>query len=467
MNAKKELKNADFSIKNATAYGIGQFSDTMAIQMFVFFIFTFYYAVVGINVNLITIGYILWSLWNSINDPLLGAWSDRTKTKWGRRTPFICVSFIPLCAIVVLIWMPPIGSEILSFVYFLVFLLLFDTFYTMFDLNYASLFPEQFQDLTTRAKANSIKQIFTILGLIVVFILPTLIIPKLDDKRYFLNWRIAGLVISILIGISVLVLIKFGLKEKIEFKEDSKNAPSLFKSLKISIKSKSFRTFIVANVGYWYVIGMLATIVPLYGIYVLDIGEGQSFLLGLLLGVAFISAAFFMILWRYISTKFGMKNGIIISMIAYIVVLFPFMLISNVTFAFFAFILVGLGIAGGLFFGDILLAAVIDEDELKTGIRREGGFYGINALFTKLSTILVILTINVVFNTVGWTYFNPKGTTESTILGLRALMFIFPTIALGIGILAISRFPINKEKYLQIKNDVEKLHKEKKEKLNN
>ena len=466
MNAKKELKNADFSIRNATAYGIGQFSDTMAIQMFVFFIFTFYYAVVGINVNLITIGYIIWSLWNSINDPLLGAWSDRTKTKWGRRTPFIYVSFIPLCAIVVLIWMPPIGSEILSFVYFLVFLLLFDTFYTMFDLNYASLFPEQFQDLTTRAKANSIKQIFTILGLIVVFILPTLIIPKLDDKRYFLNWRIAGLVISILIGIGVLVLIKFGLKEKIEFKEDSKNAPSLFKSLRISIKSKSFRTFIVANVGYWYVIGMLATIVPLYGIYVLNIGEGQSFLLGLLLGVAFISAAFFMILWRYISTKFGMKNGIIISMIAYIFVLFPFMIVSNVTFAFFAFILVGLGIAGGLFFGDILLAAVIDEDELKTGIRREGGYYGINALFTKLSTILVILTINVVFNSVGWTYFNPKSTTENTILGLRALMFIFPAIALGIGILAISRFPINKEKYLQIKSDVEKLHKEKKEKLN-
>jgi len=466
MNAKKELKNADFSIRNATAYGIGQFSDTMAIQMFVFFIFTFYYAVVGINVNLIAIGYIIWSLWNSINDPLLGALSDRTKTKWGRRTPYICISFIPLCAIVVLIWMPPIGSEILSFVYFLVFLLLFDTFYTMFDLNYASLFPEQFQDLTTRAKANSIKQIFTIIGLIVVFIIPTLIIPKLDDKRYFLNWRIAGLVISILIGIGILVLIKFGLKEKIEFKEDSKNAPSLFKSLEISIKSKSFRTFIVANVGYWYVIGMLATIVPLYGIYVLNIGEGQSFLLGLLLGVAFVSAAFFMILWRYISTKFGMKNGIIISMIVYIIVLFPFMIISNVTFAFFAFILVGLGLAGGLFFGDILLAAVIDEDELKTGIRREGGYYGINALFTKLSTILVILTINVVFNSVGWTYFNPKSTTENTILGLRALMFIFPAIALGIGVLAISRFPINKEKYLQIKSDVEKLHKEKKEKLN-
>ncbi|GAH15536.1 unnamed protein product, partial [marine sediment metagenome] len=83
-----------------------------------------------------------------------------------------------------------------------------------------------------------------------------------------------------------------------------------------------------------------------------------------------------------------------------------------------------------LLYVDLVLAAVIDEDELTTGIRREGGYYGINALITKLSTILIFLTISIVFTSVGWAVFDPLGTTEQTIFGLRSLMFIFPAIAL-------------------------------------
>ncbi|MFX0058656.1 MAG: MFS transporter [Candidatus Hodarchaeota archaeon] len=454
-----------FSTKKALTFGIGQFSDAIALQMFTIYIFTFYYAVIGVNVNLITIGFIFWSLWNALNDPLLGALSDRTKTRWGRRKPYLIVSLLPLCVIIVLLWTPPTNMEIASFIYFIIVMILFDMFFTMYDLNFCALFPEMFQNLDDRAKASAFKQIFTVIGLMFAFIVPTIIIPDLTDNKYIAEYMYSGIIMSIIIFIGAFIMIKFGTKERTEFSEDYKTAPPILKSLKYSLKNKSFRIFIIMNITYWYVVGMLPVVVPLYGRFVLQIGEGESFLLGLLLGVAFISAAIFMALWRFIIVKVGMKRGVMLSMITFIITLVPFMFINNVSSAFIAFLFAGLGISGAIYFGDILLSAIIDEDELITGTRRDGGYFGINALLTKLSTILVILSINIVFNSVGWTIFDPLGTSEQTIFGLRSLMFIFPACALIVGLVAISWFPLTKQKYQKIKEEIEKLHKEKKKKL--
>ena len=455
-----------YSTKKAIGYGIGQFSDTIVVQMFNMYVFTFYFTMVIHDVDLITIVFIIWSLWNSINDPLLGALSDRTNSRFGRRKPYILISIIPLCLIIIFLFTPPVSSVTLSFIYLIIMVIVFDLSYTTYDLNYASLFPEMFKDLTERSKANAIKQIFTVLGLIVASVIPPFLIGKLDDPENFANYSSAAIIMMFVILAGILLLVFFGIKEKKEFSRDYKTAPSFLNSLKISIKNKSFRFFIVANLAYWYVIGMLPMIVPLYGSYVLKIPEEESMLLGLLLGLTFVSAAIFMIFWRYIALKLGMKKGYMLSFTIFIITLFPLTLINSIQIAFIVFFFVGIGLSGALLFGDIVLAAIIDQDELSTKTRREGGYYGINALITKLSTILVILTINFVFRSTGWQIFNPTGSIEIE-LGLKMLVFLFPAIALGIGILAIYKFPITQEKYMEIKTKVEELHQEKLEKVKN
>jgi GPH family glycoside/pentoside/hexuronide:cation symporter len=432
--------------------------------MFSFLIFTFYFAVIGLSVIWITLGFILWSFWNAINDPMLGVLSDRTKSKYGRRKPYIVAAIIPLCIVLILLWTPPINSpDIIIFAYFMIMIFLFDFLYTMFSLNQTSLFPEMFQSLEDRGKANQFVQIFNIIGLIFATLLPSFFIPQYDNPKYFNNYAIAASVMAVLTIIFATVFIKFGLKERKEYSRDPETAPPFFKALKLTLKNKAFRQYVIANFAIWYVFGIVPTIAPLYGSFVLNIKE--SFLISLLLAITFIVAAGSMVLWQKLYVKMGVKKGLMIALVAMIITLFPFMIIYDFIGGLIAFILAGIAFAGVLFGRDMTMSTIVDYDETITGLRREAGYYGINALIIRLTTIAIFLTISLVFTNVGWAVFAPEKVTPEVILGLRLIMFLFPAIAMGIGILSMRFFPITKEKYEEIKQQIEKLHAEKKTRI--
>lgn len=117
--------------------------------------------------------------------------------------------------------------------------------------------------------------------------------------------------------------------------------------------------------------------------------------------------------------------------------------------------------SGSLYLKDLVIADIIDEDELKTGVRREGAYFGMNAFIMRFSVIMVFLSINLVFNSVGWKVFAPDQATPDVLLGLRLLMSVFPCIALVLGILGFSRYPLVGERLEKVKEEEDSLHKEK------
>jgi GPH family glycoside/pentoside/hexuronide:cation symporter len=120
----------------------------------------------------------------------------------------------------------------------------------------------------------------------------------------------------------------------------------------------------------------------------------------------------------------------------------------------------GFGFAGIMFGRDVVMSAIIDYDEMDTGIRREGAYYGVNALIIRLSTVVVALSLAIVFPTIGWKTYTPS-VTVATLIGIRILMCIFPCVAIGIALILFMRFPIDKAKYSIIKEKLEELHLEK------
>jgi len=147
-------------------------------------------------------------------------------------------------------------------------------------------------------------------------------------------------------------------------------------------------------------------------------------------------------------------------MIVWIGTLFPFFLISGSQFkVLFIFItaLQGFPLAGAFYLVDIIHADVIDEDALKFGVKRSASYYGINAFVHRISIILVIATVILMFGTMGWDKKYDPITSDPLLveLGLKAIIWIFPAIALTIGILMMKSYGLHGERLENMRKEIE------------
>ena len=477
INVALDYKQPRHSARTTMAFGFGAMADQMSHQAFQFLIFTYYFAVVGVSVTTLAVSFIIFAIWDSINDPLLGPLSDKTKSKFGRRRFWIIISFIPFALINIFLFTPPkfwgIGptSELVNGIYMVLIIMLYDLFYTIFSINQLSLFPEMFKNEKARGRANKFKNLLTILGLLIGFVVPTLIInpmvPEFDtltSRTEVSNMYLqTGLMIAAFVILFSVIFFMWGMKEdKKEMEEEQKEkAPGIIESLNDTLINKTFMIFITANLFTWTTFKMLTTILTLYGIHVIGIvpGEPGEMLLTVLLLAALLTAALLFPVMEWLGNKIGYRNAFMVTEGIWIAALIPFLFLDNhPTAAVICMIFIGIGLSGAMYFTDIIIGRIIDEDELKTGLRRQGSFYGVNALVNRYSTIIVFVAIAIVLTGYGFeNYLVPSeagvGIDYSGLnTGLKILMVGVNIASLSIVLILLKIFPLHGEKW----NDVQK-----------
>ncbi len=450
---KKEVESSDsyksYGTKTRLAFSVGEITDTVAYQGFQVIVFVFYFSVVQLPMIWISIGFIIWSVWNAFNDPIVGVLSDKTNTRWGRRIPWMMASAIPLSVICFFLWTPPMTSDVMNFIYFMVVLFLFDTFFTMYSLNHVSLFPEMFIEENERAEVNVMRMIIAMVALIVVFLTPSILIEDMANQHGYsytiTQYHTVGLIFAITVAITIFITIKWGSKERVEFAKDFETAPSLTKSMKYTFTNKAFVFFIIAWLCMATVQSILPMLFPLYATYVLNITEENSLMIGVLLLTVFLVGIISLPVWMKIRKAWGLWKMSLLDFIVFAIGATFFLWIDDLLMAFVAMAIAGVGVGGSMYIQDQLLAQIIDDDELNHGIRREGSFYGIWAFVMRFSGVIVILLIGIVFTDTGWGTFTPKPGAE-VIWGLRLLIGLLPAVILVIGALALWFYPIHGEK---------------------
>jgi len=436
------MSEQEVKFKDRFLFALNGFPDLMTYQFFQATVFVFYFTVIGLETFVMWVGYVIWGFWNMFNDPLLGYLSDKKKYgKYGKRRYFILLAFIPLCLMMIFLFTVPIAPSGIEIFYFIFIIILFELVYTLFDVNVKSLFPEMWPTEQERSKTNVILRIVTILAILAAFMIPAFLIPDIGGGLVELPYYVtSGIIVAIVVAITGFFFVFYGIKEKEESQEQRDKRPNFFTSLKITFKNKNFVVLVLANMFTWFVLNMLTTMFSLYCTTVLGISISDTFLglgpflfYGLSIVLAFLVAAMVMPLHKKIGQKYGMRTGFMITMIIMAISFIPFLFYgSNTLSRLLAMInagVIGFGISGIMFYFDILMGYVIDEDEVKTGVKRSASFYGTNAFIHRFSIILFISSVYLVFQYTAWqTSFVPTGALD-VIIGMQLLLSVFPAIA--------------------------------------
>ncbi len=449
------------------AYGAGNLGTALFFHTIGAYIIFFYTDVVRLDPKLVGLAFaISYGVWNAINDPLIGYLSDRTRTRWGRRIPYILFGVPFAFLFFVLVWSPPLGGKPLTtpshfgtFLYFAVVIALFDLFYTAVSVPYISLFPEMYEDIADRTEVSMYRQVAAMVGSVLAMATTPVIADALSGRFGRLGgWTGAGVILG-LVGSGAFLISLLGSKERKEFSLEE--ALPFFEAFRTTFTNRTFLAFIGANLMICYIWSWLSAMVPFFTKYIIEAEEKQA---GFLFLAMFVTSMLLYPLWRRVALRRGSKGTLAVAVPLFVAFLLLVLVVRNLSQALVMMLLLGAANSGITLIREVVLSDVIDEDELRTGRRREGNYFGVNAFIERFAMVLVGGSTALVLSLSGYT---PGVTPQppSTVLGLRIGMVGLPLLALGIFLAALRFYPLGKEEVLKLKESLTELHRKKAEQL--
>ena len=439
----KITENEDIEIMhskgNMVSYGFGSMSReciAMAVNTFVFF---YYESELGLNVWLIALGFIIFAIYNAINDPLIGYLTNRpfkfTK-KWGRRFPWILIGGLPLGFCYFLIFTPPTtdpktGAWIL-FGWLVFVTCLFDTFHTLFFVNFQALFPDKFRSVTERRKATGIQIMIGIVGIALGAIIPPLFFTFGNLESYIIQ----GVAVC-LIGILTMILAIPGFREDKEIIErylathDQKTErESFFRSFKIAFKQRSFVAFIILYTMYFALVYSMTASIPFVVRFILKMPASATTLImaGMLIGTI-VSTPF----WVKLAHKTNDNRKVmLISGILLGVTLAPLIFLESYLLIVIAITIWGVALGGFWAMIFPVMSDIIDESVVRNERREEGIYTGFQQFFGRLGMIIQALSFAIVHTLTGFVE-GAETQSESAIWGIHIHLAVVPMICIIFG----------------------------------
>lgn len=401
-------------------YAFGMFGTSIPINMFKTYAAFFYIDYLGyINTPQFSLVLLIYTFIDAIDNPVYGYLSDCTRSKWGRRRPWLMIGAPLLVLCFILFFNPPAFIASNGLPYILLMYILTGTLDSLINANYGALFPELFKTEKSRARTNAIRQVFQLLAMIISIALT----PVITDLIGF-SWTA---IIYGTIAVFVIWFMTLGAHEDPEAMNRPK--PKLLESIRDILRNRKFWIYGITNASFFAAIGLIQSGIPFYVKYHL---QQDSSATTILLGTFILSAILFIPVWVQIVNKLTLLPSWRLSLIIIAVTILPLYFSRSLLLSAATVVFVGFGMAGVSTTMDIVSARILDEDSEKHGVQREGIFSSLVGILNKSSGLFTALGFYLVYAVYGFESGDIPGSSPGD--ASRFLVVLFPAIVFAVAI---------------------------------
>ena len=440
--------NQKLTLGSKFKYGLADLGFALITSAMQFFLLFYYTDVAGINPALAGLALMVGKLtWDALNDPLFGYWSDRTRSRFGRRRIYMLIGAVPLGIAAWIMFSLPKGlTGVSAFLAVLFSFWLVDSFHTMTTTPYYALTPELTRDYNERASLTSIRMVFSVLGYILGAALTTILAGIFQGAGLNMQqaWSATGAVFGA-VAITTTLITTFSVKERPELAGEPSKLPPI-KAVFTSFKNKPFMILMLAFILSSFSFTVLTALVPYFIQYQLNMGDQVSFVLLVML----LMIGIFLMPVKMISDKINKGPAYALGLfIASLAVISSFFFSHEPTPLIYVVAAVaGMGFSAQWVCPWSMLPDVVEYDEKMTGERREGIYYGLWAFLTKFTSALGVAVSGWALDLFG--YVPNAEQTIRALFGIRLFFAIVPAVVILISLPFLIWYPITRKSHAEL-----------------
>ena len=339
-------------------------------------------------------------------------------------------------------------GEVSMIVFYIFAGVLFSTMFSLVAIPYNALLPELSQDYNERTSISGFKMAFSFVGSLLSAMGVTLIVDTIYPGKvlYRQSYPVMGLILGAVVTVCILLCFA-GTKERVQ--PTMQKPEPMMKSLRSLLRLKEYRlvlgVFIFNMVGFDIIMALYIYFMK----YALQIADDVSYLFMM---IPLVLAVIATPLWVWVSDKLGKKKAYIISAIYFVVPLLIclFLPAGNLPLIIGIIALIGVGISASQTLTFSILPDVVEVDELKNGVRREGTIYGTTMFLYKIASAVLVALTTAMLGVFG--YLESAGgevvtQPASAILGIRLLIGIVPALCFILSAVFVKNLPLSKQEF--------------------
>jgi GPH family glycoside/pentoside/hexuronide:cation symporter len=431
---------------NKILYGTGDLGISMNNSIITAFFSVFMVTVVGMPPGLVAIIFIIGRSWDFINDPIIGHLSDRTRTKWGRRRPFLLFGAIPFGLSFILLWLGPDFSQTGLIIYYSLAYIVYEAMATIVYMPYYALTPELTEDYDERTKLTSYRMMFNIIGSLTAYILPLFIIGN-DWTQATKQQVLVMAMVAAVIAATPFLIVFLSTKEKKEFQRQE--LPKFIPSLKAAFKN---RPFVFGAMMYLFTWMTIIVVESNLQFFIIHIVQRQSQSMIIMVSI-FVTAIFALPIWNWVSKNWNKRYAYIGGVAFWAVVMMILIFMSPETPFWLILILcimAGIGVSAAQVLPWSIIPDAIEWEEWQTGERNEGMFYSLITLLGKVGMAIAQPVGLLILQLTGFKEGQGVIQSPTALLGVRLVMGPLPALLLLSGILMAVFYPLTREQHHEV-----------------